>query len=98
MLLPFPCRPALFCTLLPFADLMGSLQAVVKLAESKGHIPRFRLPTTYSNPWDFRRKITIKGHEIGEDKVASAALLDHGPEHESSSSSEAVVFKVQRTR
>eukprot|EP00752_Nemacystus_decipiens_P012187 g10805.t1 len=38
-------------------------------------------------------QITIKGHEIGEDKVASAALLDHGPEPECLLSSEAVVFK-----
>lgn len=34
------------CFALPFADLVGSLQALVKLAESKGHIPRFCLPTT----------------------------------------------------
>lgn len=43
------------------------------------------------------QQITIKGHEIGEDKVATAALLDHGPAHEPPSS-EAVVFKVQHLR
>eukprot|EP00903_Cladosiphon_okamuranus_P012352 g11581.t1 len=38
-------------------------------------------------------QITIKGHEIGEDKAARAALLDHGPARESAASSDAVVFK-----
>lgn len=42
-------------------------------------------------------QITIKGHEIGEDKIASAALLDHGPAREPPASSEAVVFKVQHS-
>lgn len=47
-------------------------------------------------PISLRLQITIKGHEIGENTAACAALLDHGPERQSPASSEAVVFKVQQ--
>lgn len=39
-------------------------------------------------------QITIKGHEIGENLVARATLLDHGPDGDRTASAEAVVFKV----
>ncbi|CAM9247576.1 unnamed protein product, partial [Ectocarpus fasciculatus] len=38
-------------------------------------------------------QITIKGHEIGENLVARATLLDHGPDGGHTASGEAVVFK-----
>ncbi|CAM9264147.1 unnamed protein product, partial [Ectocarpus sp. 12 AP-2014] len=38
-------------------------------------------------------QITIKGHEIGENLVARATLLDHGPDRDRTASTGAVVFK-----
>ncbi|CAM9209213.1 unnamed protein product [Ectocarpus sp. 4 AP-2014] len=38
-------------------------------------------------------QITIKGHEIGENLIARATLLDHGPDGDHTASAGAVVFK-----
>ncbi|CAB1113909.1 unnamed protein product [Ectocarpus sp. CCAP 1310/34] len=72
----------------------GVLQVLCQLHQCLSLVPR-------GDGWDnvikstfacLAYQITIKGHEIGENLVARATLLDHGPDGDHTASAGAVVF------